>query len=290
METTANKARKGNRMGARQAITVKEYDHKTFGAIRGAEIKGEPWFVGVDLATALGYKRPADAIWRLVPEKHKHLMRLDETNGSSVFYRQTPDAGGNPHQMMVSEAGMYRLIFHSKLKAADDFVEWVTAEVLPSIRKTGSYSLKPETVALIGERTDAELTKALVQYDNRVKGRAKQKATIARKKAAAYWTDAQILVAISRVISAKLCGRDFARGTNTMYDVIENECGVPLHKRQEYWERGLGTSITAYTRRLYTFIVPEEMPAVLAGLSAWCAERGLDISEIVSKRQGRLVA
>lgn len=255
-----------------------------FGAIRGAVFDGEPWFVGYDIAAALGYAQPSLTVNQRVSAKHKQLVRLDET-GNTFASRK-----GNPDRILIDEAGMYRLIFHSKLKAADDFVEWVTAEVLPSIRKTGKYFPRPEVLTLIGERTDAELTKALVQYDNRVNGRAKQKATIARKKAAAYWTDAQILVAISRVISAKLCGRDFARGTNTMYDVIENECGVPLHKRQYYWERGLGTSITTDTRRLYTFIVPEEMPAVLAGLSAWCAERGLDISEIVSKRQGRLSA
>lgn len=272
---TANKARKGNRMQAKQAITL--FENHDFGSIRAVKLNGEPWFVGRDVAEILGYRNGSRDI-------NRHVDAEDRQNYQNGTF-------ASPRGMtVVNESGLYSLIFASKLPAAKQFKRWVTAEVLPSIRKTGSYSLKPETVALIGERTDAELTKALVQYDNRVKGRAKQKATIARKKAAAYWTDAQILVAISRVISAKLCGRDFARGTNTMYDVIENECGVPLHKRQEYWERGLGTSITAYTRRLYTFIVPEEMPAVLAGLSAWCAERGLDISEIVSKRQGRLVA
>lgn len=262
-------------MQAKQAITL--FENHDFGSIRAVKLNGEPWFVGRDVAEILGYRNGSRDI-------NRHVDAEDRQNYQNGTF-------ASPRGMtVVNESGLYGLIFASKLPAAKQFKHWVTAEVLPSIRKTGSYSLKPETVALIGERTDAELTKALVQYDNRVKGRAKQKATIAHKKAAAYWTDAQILVAISRVISAKLCGRDFARGTNTMYDVIENECGVPLHKRQEYWERGLGTSITAYTRRLYTFIVPEEMPAVLAGLSAWCAERGLDISEIVSKRQGRLVA
>lgn len=279
----------------KQAISVQEFDHKMFGAIRGAEIKGQPWFVGNDLAAALGYKDPARAIVQHVPQKHKRLIRLGDTVGSLANRQQTPvNLGGNPNQMMVSEPGMYRLIFHSKLKAADDFVEWVTADVLPTLRATGQYSIgarlmAPEVQALMDGKTDDEIKTALAQYDRRVAGNAKRKATNAAKKARQYWSDDQILVAIGRVISSRLCGGRFGDGTLTMYGVIENQCHIPLSDRQKVWQKGYGVGTPSAKKRcLYTFILPEEIPGVLQGLTEYCSSNGVDISDIVSRRQTRL--
>lgn len=250
------------------------FENNDFGSVRAMTLDGEPWFVGQDVAQILGYRNGSRDINRHVDEED----RQNYQNGTFA----------SPRGMtVINESGLYSLILASKLPAARQFKHWVTAEVLPSIRRTGGYSLRPETVALIGDRTDEEIGKALTQYDHRVKGYAKCRATNARKKAAEHWTDNQILAAIARTIGAKMCRGDFAKGTCVMYALIEDECGVPLTKRQAFWKKGLGTSITTEKRCLYTFIVPEEMPAVLAGLSAWCAEHGMDISDIVSRRQPR---
>ena len=116
-------------------LSVQAFNHKVFGTIRVGEDGGKMWFHGNDLAGSLSYKDPSRAIRQHVPDKHKRLMRLDDSEGSRAKRPGTPNLGGNPHQMMVDEAGMYRLVFHSHLQAADDMVEWVTADVLPTLRK-----------------------------------------------------------------------------------------------------------------------------------------------------------
>lgn len=98
----------------------------TGGSVRVVMIDGEPWFVGKDIATALGYASPRDAVWKHVPAAHK---------GESRF--ATPS--GDQEMTVIDEPGMYRLIMRSKTPLAEPFQEWVTADVLPTIRKTGSY-------------------------------------------------------------------------------------------------------------------------------------------------------
>ncbi|MGV0167639.1 BRO family protein [Furfurilactobacillus sp. WILCCON 0119] len=91
---------------------------------------GEPMFVGKDVATVLGYQRSADAIRTHVDEEDK---------GVGEF--KTP--GGNQIMTVITESGVYSLIFGSHLPAAKRFKHWVTSEVLPSIRKTGQYRQRP---------------------------------------------------------------------------------------------------------------------------------------------------
>lgn len=277
----------------KKAVSVTTFNNTLFGTIRGGEIDGKPYFVGNDLAVSLGYKKPANAVLVHVPDKHKRLMRLDETDSSSLNQGRASSKFA-PHHMLIDEAGMYRLIFHSKLKAADDFVEWVTADVLPTLRRTGTYStgarlMAPEVQALMDGKSDDEVRIALEQYDRRVAGNAKRKATNAAKKAKQYWTDDQILVAIARAISVNLCGGRFGDGTLMMYDAIEDRCHVPLRDRQKVYQQGYGPGTPSAAKRcLYTFILPEEIPGVLRGLTSFCDEHGLDISGIVSRRQPRL--
>lgn len=104
-----------------------------FGEIRTVTIDNEPWFVGKDVATALGYKNTADAIGKHVDVDDKLLSQI-------------AIAGQRRDVAVINESGVYALIFGSKLESAKRFKHWVTAEVLPSIRKTGSYQ-KPMSIA-----------------------------------------------------------------------------------------------------------------------------------------------
>ncbi len=106
------------------------FNNPDFGEIRIVERDGEPWFVGKDVAVALGYTDTAQAI-------RKHVD--DEDKG--VVESTTP--GGIQKLTIISESGVYSLIFSSKLERAKEFKRWVTAEVLPTIRKQGGY-LTPE--------------------------------------------------------------------------------------------------------------------------------------------------
>ena len=106
---------------------LQTFQNLEFGEIRSMTINGEPWFVGKDIAAALGYKESAKAI-------REHID--DEDKGVSVL--DTP--GGKQKTVIINESGMYSLILSSKLEGAKRFKRWVTSEILPSIRKTGAYA------------------------------------------------------------------------------------------------------------------------------------------------------
>lgn len=104
-----------------------------FGQIRTVTIDGEPWFVGKDVATALGYSNHRDALSKHVDSDDKGESRI-----------ATPS--GTQQMTIINESGLYSLILSSKLPSAKKFKRWVTSEVLPSIRKTGSYEIPQQTV------------------------------------------------------------------------------------------------------------------------------------------------
>lgn len=103
-----------------------KFENQQFGEIRLLERNGEPWFVGKDVAERLGYTNPLKAIRDHVDKEDKGVNEMD-----------TP--GGKQEIILINESGFYSLILRSKLSSAKQFKRWVTREVLPSIRKTGTY-------------------------------------------------------------------------------------------------------------------------------------------------------
>lgn len=108
------------------------FNSEEFGDIRTVTIDSEPWFVGKDVATALGYAKPLNAL-------STHVEKDD-----SLKQGITDSLGREQETIFINESGLYALIFGSKLDSAKRFKRWVTSEVLPAIRKTGSYQ-KPLT-------------------------------------------------------------------------------------------------------------------------------------------------
>lgn len=106
---------------------IQIFNSPEFGEIRTVIIDGEPWFVGRDVANALGYVKPEGAIRNNVD---KDDTRIEGVIDSMKRLQNT---------LVVNESGLYSLIFGSKLESAKKFKKWVTSEVLPSIRKNGSY-------------------------------------------------------------------------------------------------------------------------------------------------------
>lgn len=103
------------------------FNSSEFGEIRTVTIGGKPYFVAVDVAAALGYATPRDAISR---------------HCKGVVKRDTPTSSGIQQMSYINEGDLYRLIMKSKLPSAEKFESWVVDEVLPAIRKTGSYQIK----------------------------------------------------------------------------------------------------------------------------------------------------
>ena len=112
---------------------LKVFENPAFGQVRTIEIDNEPWFVGKDVAEALGYRDTSDAL-------KKHVDADDKLT------RRFADSGQAREMYIINESGLYSLILSSKLPGAKEFKRWVTSEVIPSIRKTGGYIKGQETM------------------------------------------------------------------------------------------------------------------------------------------------
>ena len=109
-------------------MEIQIFKNPQFAEIRVMVKDGEPWFVGKDVASVLGYKSPSVAICENVDCEDKTTFVISES-GSKYKSKTT----------FINESGLYSLILSSKLPQAKEFKRWVTSEVLPQIRKTGAY-------------------------------------------------------------------------------------------------------------------------------------------------------
>lgn len=128
------------------------FQNQEFGRMRTTEIAGKVWFVGKDVARALGYKNPQEAI-------RYHVDAEDK--GVSEFL--TP--GGKQKLPIINESGLYSLVLSSKLPGAKRFKHWVTSEVLPSIHKHGGYGngVSAEQMVEIAQRMAAAMGAEIVK-------------------------------------------------------------------------------------------------------------------------------
>ena len=109
---------------------IQVFNNEELGCIRTVMINDQPWFVGKDIAVALGYSNTRDALAKRVDAEDKGVAKCDTL-------------GGTQELAVINESGLYSLILSSKLPIAKKFKRWVTSEVLPAIRKTGHYGNTP---------------------------------------------------------------------------------------------------------------------------------------------------
>ena len=133
---------------------MKVFNNDSFGELRTVEKDGQVWFIGKDVAEILGYERADNAIRAHVDEEDKLMHQISAS-------------GQNRNMIIINESGLYSLILSSKLPKAKEFKHWVTADVLPSIRKTGSYT-KPNAAP-----TELQLRRMNVMEQNAAIRRAK---------------------------------------------------------------------------------------------------------------------
>lgn len=131
------------------------FKNEDFGEVRTIEINGEPWFVGKDVATKLGYSNPRDALANHVFDEDKGVEKLD-----------TP--GGVQSLTIINESGLYSLVFNSRLESAKKFKHWVTSEVIPQIRKTGAYHIPKTYAEALREIADKAEKMELLQKQNQI--------------------------------------------------------------------------------------------------------------------------
>lgn len=119
------------------------FNNPEFGNVRVVEMDGEPWLVGKDVAAALGYSAERNAIATHVDDEDKLVHQISA-------------AGQMRNVTLINESGLYSLVLSSKLPGAKKFRRWVTSEVLPSIRKTGSYAIPKDYPSALRALADAE--------------------------------------------------------------------------------------------------------------------------------------
>lgn len=133
---------------------ITAFNNQEFGEVRTAVVNGEPMFCLVDVCRALEIKNSRNCKARL--------------NGKGVDSIDTLTNGGRQSMIYVDESNLYKAIFRSRKESAERFTDWVTSEVIPSIRKNGGYIAGQE------ELTDDELlSKALIVAQNKIKERDK---------------------------------------------------------------------------------------------------------------------
>lgn len=139
------------------AITT--FNNEEFGNVRTLTIDGDSWFVGKDIAECLGYSNTKDAL-------RKHVDSEDKIMGSqNATPSITDNLGRKQFPTFINESGVYSLILGSKLESAKKFKRWVTSEVLPSLRKTGTYTVvtaQPSVTSsiIVQSTSDIKLPKA----------------------------------------------------------------------------------------------------------------------------------
>jgi prophage antirepressor-like protein len=114
---------------------IQIFRNDMFGELRTCQVNNQILFVGKDVATALGYSKPLNAI----------AMHVDEDD--SLKWGLIDSKGRKQQAIFINESGLYSLVLSSKLPSAKAFKRWVTAEVLPQIRKTGGYIPTRDVVA-----------------------------------------------------------------------------------------------------------------------------------------------
>lgn len=189
------------------------FNSSEFGSIRTFKINNTIHFVGKDIAVALGYSNPQKAV-------RDHIDDEDRTVNNSFTINGTP-------AVLINESGLYSLVLSSKLESAKRFKRWITAEVLPALRRTGSYSLNiPQT-----------LPEALRAYADEVEQHNKTKALVEAQRPKVLFADAVSTSESDILVGdlAKLLNQNgYAVGQNRLFEQLRNEGFLISRKGNSY--------------------------------------------------------
>ena len=133
---------------------IKAFENTEFGSVRGMEINGEPWLVGKDVCNVLNYSNPTKAL-------------KDHVDAEDMTFNETLKLSRQSGAWLINESGFYSLVFSSEMPKAKNFKHWVTSEVLPSIRKTGSYSIQQKVDSYMIEDSIARAKRWIEEEEER---------------------------------------------------------------------------------------------------------------------------
>lgn len=252
------------------------FENAEFGKVRTIEINGEPWFVGKDVAEALGYSNTRDAL-------NKHVGHEDKNTVANRDGNQ-----GNPNIAVINESGVYALIFGSKLEGARRFKHWVTSEILPSIRKNGMYATEntlqqminnPDMIVMMAQRmldekarADAECERADIAEAKVVELESSVSSLKAENSALVgdivMWDSRALLNALIRKYAAVHMDNDFAGAWRAFYKELLYKEGISVAGRSKS-----GSKLNTLTE--------EEVIAGVSVAIAMCRRYVVDVEDII---------
>lgn len=207
---------------------IQIFNHPQFGEIRTTGTSENPEFCAMDLCRALGYSNGRDAV-----SKH-----VDEDD---VAKRDTTDSIGRVQQLTyVSESGMYALVLGSKLPQAKQFKHWVTSQVLPTIRKNGSYSisqLSRKQLALMVVQAEEEKERLALENKQQAE-KLEEQAPKVMFAEAVTGSDTNIII---RDLAKLICQNGYEIGERRLYQWLRNKEYITIDNKpmQRYIEQGL---------------------------------------------------
>ena len=210
------------------------FHHEMFGDIRAIEKDGEPWFVGKDVAMALGYCKPENALAAHVDQEDKTITLIQ---GSGSNYKS--------NTTLINESGLYSLVLSSKLPSAKQFKHWVTAEVLPSIRRHGAYATAPTIEKIIASPEFGIALLKNLQQEQNMRREAEQR--VRKLQPLADYT--ALILACPETVSVSQVAQDYGMSA-VAFNRILNRAGIQYSVGGQwvlyaaYKDRGLVQSYT----------------------------------------------
>lgn len=223
--------RKGDPMNELQIFSNPE-----FGQVRTVEIEGEPWLVGKDVARALGYQNASKALF-------DHVDEEDKLNNESLL--SLGQRGG----WLINESGLYSLVLSSKLPGAKKFKRWVTSEVLPTLRRQGTYTMQAPKSAMELLRLQSQAMFELDERVNVLEDKLENQMTIdhGQQRELQKAVSRRVLDRAATVIPAWALDEQRPKFFASLYRDLKNRFGVPS----------------------YRDIRPADYPSAMAYIEAW---------------------
>lgn len=245
---------------------VKVFESERFGQVRIIAEDGKYLFCAKDVATALGYKDATNAV---------------KLHCKGVVKRHHLSAGGTQIANFIPEGDVYRLITHSKLPTAEKFESWVFDEVLPTLRKTGTYSLNGEQVTLPHDFESA--LEMLLKQVRVTKEQAVKIDTLTTEVAALSnekltWNDPAVFTALVRKYAFTRCGGDWAGAYNKVYKQLQYKHSISLKKRRAADAK---KNPDKPEKPLSKYLKEKELPLAIGTIIAMCEDSKVAIDDIL---------
>ena len=216
------------------------FENPEFGKVRSVQLDGEAWLVGKDVAEALGYTNPRKAL-------ADHVDEEDKRQGDGVTIRDPMGREQTP--TVINESGLYSLVLSSKLPGAKRFRRWVTSEVLPTLRRQGTYTMQTPKSAMELLRLQSQAMFELDERVNVLEDKLENQMTIdhGQQRQLQRAVGDRVMERVATVIPARMVRERKPYFFKAIYHDLKNRFGVPS----------------------YRDIRPADYPSAMAYIEAW---------------------